>query len=209
MGGRFEEHLEMHAFLDRTKDAYVQVGHRFLLHNSDLAVAILARRFADGPGSAVLIRHHLLDDLNRDVVPIDAWLSEMQRELLPRLKDGRYAGIAPDELGDLLSKRFGLAPSILIREICHFLALSVAPIGQAPGWARRIALRNSMGPWLVEAYFGVLLEVEGLDGVMRLIGTREIAEMAIAAELGGIPPYAMIARSIKLRPWMAGGKNDQ
>ncbi len=208
MGGSFEEHLDMHAFIDRTKDAYAQVGHRYLLHNSDLGLAVLAKRFPKGPNAVDLLHHHLMDDLKRPTVSVDAWLCEMREALLPRIHDGQHAGATPDELGDLLAQRFGLAPSVLLREICHFLAVDSLPDGHAPDWARRIALRNSMGPWMVEAYFGVLLEVETLEGSVKLIGTREIAETAIAAVVGGIPPYAMIARSIQLRPWMAGGKEN-
>jgi hypothetical protein len=114
IGGPYEEHLAMHAFMDRTKDAYAQVGHRFLLHNSDLAPQVMARRFMGGPDVRDLVRHHLEDDLGRDAVPLADWLLEMRQELLPRVKPGPLAGMTTDEQGDALARRFSLADPTLL-----------------------------------------------------------------------------------------------
>lgn len=200
MGGDFAAHLPSHAFLDRTKDAYAQVSHRFLLHSADFGAECLRLALPDGPDADLLVASHLADDLGRSALMAE-WLAEIRPELLPRFPSGPLAGLGVPERAAMVARRLRLPDEALALRVCAFLASPDRLAPDAPPEARRTALRNSFGIGLAEACLGAVHALP--DG--RRIGTRDLAEADVLGDTGCILPYAAVAKAVRLRPWMAGG----
>jgi hypothetical protein len=200
MGGEFASHLAAHGFLDRTKDAWAQVGHRYLLHSEDFGTLALTLAQPSFPDAQRLVSIHLRDDLGRSATMSD-WLCEMRPTLLPRVRGGPFAGMSTVETAEMLSRRFGLSDITLTHSVCKFMASADALAPDAPEEVRRVALRNSFGIGLAEACLGMVHDLPG----GRRIGVREVAEAEVMGNCGCILPYSAVAKSVGLRPWMVGG----
>ena len=166
MGGDYDGHLSSHAFIDRTKDAYAQTTHRYLLHSSDFGVLCLASARPHGPDAVELMRHHLSDDLGETDVPMERWLRTARPELLPSVRPGRLSGMAPYDRAESIALRLGLPSPDIALGVCRFLAIPdfIAPAADAR--IRTAALRNSFGIGLVEACLGTTIDFTA-DGAIR------------------------------------------
>lgn len=207
MGGSYASHLASHAFLDRTKDAYAQVPHRYLLHSSDFGAFCLRMAIPDGPDAARLVGHHLRDDFGDDGIHMARWLAEMRPELLPSARSGPLSGLDCEARATRIAEKMGLPDAALTTTVCRFMASADVLSPDADPHVRRAAIRNSFGIGLAEACLGVLHEV-GLGSNRVTVGVREIAEADVMGEFGTIPPYAAVARATKMRPWMVGNGSD-
>lgn len=200
MGGTFEDHLASHAFLDRTKDAYAQISHRFLLHSSDFGARALKAARPDGPDATALVAIHLRDDLGGPATMSD-WLMETRPELLPSVRGGPLAGLTATQRAQRLTARFGLPDNILAMLVCDFLDTPDELAPEAAPAVRGLALRNSFGIGLAEACLGAVHHVGN-----RRIGVRDLAEAEVLGVTGTILAYASVAKAVRLRSWMSGDR---
>jgi hypothetical protein len=59
-----------------------------------------------------------------------------------------------------------------------------------------------MGPFLAERCLGAWREVSTVDGISKVVGTRDVAESLIGGYVGAIVPYSDVARAIRVADWM-------
>ena len=82
-GGKYEDYLKIHEFLDQTKSAHPDMRHRAILHNS-MGPFIAAQVFGDvitnSVGKLVSVRdiceEHIIEDMGR-IPTISDYLNEM------------------------------------------------------------------------------------------------------------------------------------
>ena len=167
-------------------------------------VHLAAHAFLDATKTAYaqLAHRFLLHsvDLGRQAALSD-WLAELRPELLPRIASGPLAGLDPVRRADWLARRFDLPDTDLALKVCEFMALPSLLAPGAPPDALRTAMRNSFGIALAEACLGAVHRLP--DG--RRMGVRDLAEAEVMGDMKTIPPYAAVARAIRLVPWMNGG----
>ncbi len=94
-GGKPEDYLPIHDFLDSSKSAHPDMRHRAILHNSFgcyIAERIFGHNITTSEGKLVSVRdiaeHHILEDMQRiptlsdylNDMPMYPWLGGIKRE---------------------------------------------------------------------------------------------------------------------------------
>jgi hypothetical protein len=196
-GGRSEDYLPLHSFLDQTKALIADCRHRLILHNAwgiEIAVARFGAEVAGVP-TADLATDHIIEDLRRvptlaDSIPVqpEAWWSggQLLEDELETLTLSNHAMRS--------TRRFGGQAADY--RMVHLLLDS--PARHVPDWRHRLPTHNAWGPFLCEAVLGAILLCA--DG--REVPTRAVAEDHIQHDLGGIPPLSSALAGITLEVWM-------
>jgi hypothetical protein len=85
-GGRPEDYLPVHDFMDSTKAAHASVKHRAVLHNAFgvfLAERVFGHNLTNSDGRQVSVRdvaeQHVIEDMGT-IPSLDDWLKNMQMQ---------------------------------------------------------------------------------------------------------------------------------
>lgn len=201
LGTDWQADLPVHEFLDQTKACYAHITHRFLLHNTDLASELLSIVFPKAP-TAEILRIHLRDDL-KTYPTLSEWLAVLRPSLIrSNRRGGKLQGKSPEEQAAVIGNSLTLADATLVQQVA---ALLDAPRRLAPAAdpeITRFVMRHSLAPFIAERCLGLGHDLPTQAGGSRFVGVRDIAEMLIIGEIGGIPSYADVARAVDVRPWM-------
>lgn len=204
-GGRWEDYIRLHTFLDSSKAAFPSAQHRAILHSSDLGPALAAQvlgrtvRNADGAevDTAQLVRDHVEEDLGwpcrlADWVEQLPWPPWLRRT--PRLPAGLEA-IADDPAAGL-ARRWRAAPADFAPLVDWF----DQPRRLAADPRQQLVLHNAFGIFLAEQALGPAIRTS--HG--RLVAARDAAELLVLARTGMIPTLQDILGRVRLASWMAG-----
>lgn len=82
-GGTPEDYIEIHDFMDSSKQCYASVAHRALLHNSFgiyLAEKVFGHNITNSEGKEISVRevaeHHVIEDLGK-IPTVEDWLRNL------------------------------------------------------------------------------------------------------------------------------------
>lgn len=95
-GGKWQDYIAVHNFLDSSKAACAHFKHRFLLHHAEgieLGVKIFGASVVNSENKPIetrrILTEHLIEDVGR-IVSVDTWA----RDLLPNKNDSFYRLLA-------------------------------------------------------------------------------------------------------------------
>ncbi len=201
-GGRAEDYVPTHNWLDASKATLAHFTHRALRHHRQ-GVAEAAHLFGDhltnSDGDQIAVSslglQHIAEDCS--IIPDAAdWLHHLEAP----------AGLFPDAAPNLevlaaqSARRFGGSAEDFLPLHTWFLATTA--------WfedARHLAMRHhAFGIFEAEARFGVALSTSA-----GAVPTRIVAEAHVRAVLGRIPAATDFLRRIKGQPWMAAAQSPR
>lgn len=207
-GGRWQDWLRFHDWVDQSKALFASMQHRMLLHSDFgawLAPLVFGEVFTAGEASARtadLFDDHQLEDLGRTYT-LSEWLKELRPDaaLAPRRPPGHLEGVRHSPAAGLAAHWGGEAT-----DYSPLVAFFDKPRELAPGHAAAADLvtHSSFGIFLAEQLFGPTMTVRGKGGRERLISTRSPAEDLVHARMGWIPTASALPARTRLRLWMRG-----
>jgi hypothetical protein len=209
-GGKWQDYIAVHSFLDSSKAACAHFKHRFLLHHLEgveLGARIFGASVVNSENKAVetrrILTEHLIEDVGR-IVAVDTWA----RDLLPNENEPFYKFLAKKRAlieGDSvpgenellaafnLSKDDAAAVKIFLRfplETCeHPAALLVS--------------HNSFAVYLAERVFGHAF-VRNTATQKQLVAVREVFERLIFLRMRAVYSPAEIVARTASQEWMRG-----
>jgi len=209
-GGRWQDYIEVHNFLDSSKAACAHFKHRFLLHHIEgieLGVQIFGETLTNSENKIIetrqLLTEHLIEDVGR-VVTVEDWA----RDLLPDPNNSFYTFLAkkrsqietnqiPGE-NELLA-RFNLSGKDRA-VVKSFLAF---PLTNSEHPAALLVSHNSFAVFLAERILGCTF-VKNIGAQKQLVAVREVFERVIFLRLKVVySPAEIIARTAS-QEWMRG-----
>jgi hypothetical protein len=203
-GGRWEDYIELHAFLDSSKLHYAKASHRALLHHDfgkQLAIVIFGKTELDGrvtmpiseaylpgkyPTVESVVDQHFAEDFTRFTPSVSKWF------------EGSYACDRPgmskppltvDEQCAESVRHFGGDPEDY-RGLHEFIDSIMGEVEGAWG-----ITHSTFGLGLAEQYFGYTIGP-------RCVPTRTVAEKHILAEYYAIPSAQDWLMAVPIQPWM-------
>lgn len=187
-GGRWQDYLAVHEFIDSTKTCCGDTRHRMILHSVDLGSALAKVAFPDRRDTDDLVRQHVVEDLGT-ARTLSEWLRHCRREKLPRI----HPDALPIDVDGIIAeegKFAGNAAIDWVRRVCCLLAL---PMRFAPDFGPEALciLGNSFGPGLVRRVIGPPIE---LDGV--LFDPALCAERIIFRLYRAVPPMTAVVYAL-------------
>jgi hypothetical protein len=210
-GGRWQDWIGIHDWIDRSKMIFPSMQHRMFLHSDFgewLTLRIHGEAIKGADGTVVstidLFRDHQLEDLGRTVL-LAEWLSETKREYWTRRRPPRQLEQIREEPAKGLAARWGGAPSDY-RALIEFFDKPRMLAPENPEAADLIT-HNSFGIFLAEELVGTTITLSDRarsSNHAQLISTRSAAEDLVYARLGSIPPAGNLAAHTKLKLWMCG-----
>lgn len=209
-GGRWEDYIAVHNFLDSSKASCAHFKHRFFLHHAEgieLGVKIFGQNLVNSQGKAVVTRQLLTEHLIEDVgslVTVEDWA----RDLLPKTNDPFYQF--------LVKKRNQIENDAVKDEIELFDAFNLSekdrvsvkdfllfPLKNSAHPAALLVSHNSLAIFLAEQILGVaFVKVNGSK--KQLISVREVFERLIFLRLKSIYSPAEIIARTAFADWMRG-----
>jgi hypothetical protein len=150
-GGKWQDYLAVHEFIDSTKTCCADPRHRMVLHSVDLGSALAKMAFPDRGDTDELVRQHVLEDLGITRT-LSEWLGYCRRTKLPRI----HPDALPIDVERIIaeeSRCVGDAASDWVRRVCCLLTM---PMAFAPDFGPEslCILANSFGPALVRRVIG-------------------------------------------------------
>jgi hypothetical protein len=211
-GGKWQDWIAIHDWIDRSKAIFPSMQHRMLLH-SDFGEWLAARIHGEAIGSKDgtviptrdLFRDHQVEDLGR-VVTLAEWLHEINTDYWTRRrKPPRQLEQIKEEPDKGLAARWGGVPDDYLELIGFF----DKPCEFAPDNPDAAALitHNSFGIFLAEELLGTTITLTETGDSLRfpqIISTRSAAEDLVYARVGSIPPAGNLAAPTRLKLWMCG-----
>jgi hypothetical protein len=216
-GGKWQDYIEIHNFLDSSKAACAHFKHRFLLHHREgieLGVRIFGETLANSENKTIetrrLLTDHLIEDVGR-VVTIEDWA----RDLLPDLSSSFYKFLAKKRASieaDQIPGENELLDSFNLSEkdraaIKSFLAF---PLENSAHAGALLISHNSFAVYLAEQVLGcAFVKASEKSGGEKsndkhLVAVREIFERINFQRMKMIySPAEIIARTAS-REWMRG-----
>jgi len=196
-GGRTQDYLPLHSFMDQTKALVADCRHRMILHNEwgvEIALACFGSHVASIP-TRQLVEDHIREDLGyvptleQTITALPPGWRTPEQSLEQELDPGtawRHA--------ERSARRFGGEAADY-----HTLhALLDSPAQHLADWRHRLPTHNAWGPFLCEAVLGAVIVCA--DG--REVPTRSVAEDHIAGDLRHIPSMADALSGVAVRAWM-------
>ncbi len=211
-GGRWQDWIAIHDWIDRSKMIFPSMQHRMFIHSDFgewLSVRIHGEAIHAEDGTVIstrdLFRDHQVEDLGR-VVTLAEWLLEADADYWTRRrKPPRWLEQVKEEPAEGLAARWGGLPNDYLALIDFFdNPCEFAP--DNPDAAAMIT-HNSFGIFLSEELLGTtiaLTETNDSRCLPQIISTRSAAEDLVYARIGSIPPAGNLAAHIRLRLWMCG-----
>ena len=211
-GGKWQDWIAIHDWIDRSKAIFPSMQHRMLLH-SDFGEWLVVRIHGEAIGSKAgtviptrdLFRDHQVEDLGR-VVTLAEWLHEINTDYWTRRrKPPRQLEQIKEEPDKGLAARWGGVPDDYLELIGFF----DKPCEFAPDNPEAAALitHNSFGIFLAEELLGTIITLTETGDSRRfpqIISTRSAAEDLVYARIGSIPPAGNLAAHTRLKLWMCG-----
>jgi hypothetical protein len=191
-GGELAQHIAVHDWFDRSKEAYANFRHRAIRHN-DYGVHLAGRVFSgDWVDAGVLSKvaeRHVVEDLGH-VPTLGAWFGAIS----PNRPFFHAKEMMPDEHCSADARKWG-------GTIEDYRALHEF-IDETRQWfddsRHRAVHHHAMGCFTAEKVFGVVIPLAG----KRPIPTRWVVEAHISRELGQIPSLQDWVAPIKAEKWM-------
>jgi len=211
-GGRWQDWIAIHDWIDRSKMIFPSMQHRMFLH-SDFGEWLIIRIHGESieaeDGTVIstrdLFRDHQVEDLGR-VVTLAEWLREIDAGYwMRRRKPPRQLEQIREEPAKGLAARWGGVPDNYLALIDFFdKPREFAP--DNPDAAGMIT-HNSFGTFLAEELLGTVIaltETNDSRQFPQIISTRSAAEDLVYARTGSIPPAGNLAAHTRLKLWMCG-----
>ncbi|WP_461191125.1 DUF6915 family protein [Bradyrhizobium sp. UFLA06-06] len=191
LGGRWQDYLAVHEFLDSTKAACADMRHRMILHSVDFGTAIARTAFPDRDDVDQLVRQHVVEDLGESRTLSD-WLRYCRRPHLPRF----YPEALPIDNERIIAdetSRSGISHDAPVRQVC---ALLLMPLTFASdfGADALCVLGNSFGPGLVRRLIGPPIDVDG-----KVFDPALSAERIIFGWYRAVPPMVAVVHTLRSR----------
>ncbi len=211
-GGRWQDWIAIHDWIDRSKMVFSSMQHRMFLHSDFgewLTVRIHGEAIKAAEGMAVstrnLFRDHQVEDLGR-IVSLSEWLREADPEYWKRRRQPpRQLERIREEPAKGLAARWGGTPDDYLALIEFFdKPREFAPDNPD---AADLITHNSFGIFLAEELLGTTITLSdktGSGNQPQFISTRSAAEDLVYARIGSIPPAGNLAARTKLKLWMCG-----
>lgn len=211
-GGKWQDYIDVHNFLDSSKSACAHFKHRFFLHHAEgieLGVKIFGQNLINSEKKTVEIRQllteHLIEDAGR-LVTVEDWA----RDLLPQTKDPFYQFLAKKRKqieNDLVAGEnelfdaFNLSAKdrLAAREFLCF------PLENSAHPAALLVSHNSFAIFLAEQILGVAF-VKDNGSKKQLVSVREVFERLIFLRLRSIYSPAEIIARTAFADWMRGAE---
>lgn len=190
-GGRWQEFIEVHSFMDSSKLHFAKATHRALLHHEygvELAIGI----FGDCgrlPGTLAAIKdivsQHLAEDFTKEVPTVADWFADSTFETKPAI--GLAVACAESV------RHFGGKPEDYL-PVHDFLDGIEARYPDVPAaWG---ITHSTFGLGLCEMVLGWTVGP-------REVPVRTVAEKHILLQCGGVIPSTYeVLNAIPIRPWM-------
>ena len=209
-GGRWQDYIEIHSFLDSSKSACTHFKHRFLLHHREgieLGARIFGASLPNSENKTIetrrLLTEHLIEDVGK-VVSVEEWA----RDLLPNENEPFYKFLAKKralvEADRIAGENELLAAFNLAEEtraavkkfLCFPLENSLHP-------AALLVSHNSFAVFLAEKIFGHAF-ARNTGAQKQLVAVREVFERLIFLRMKAVySPAEIIARTAS-QEWMRG-----
>jgi len=188
LGGKWQDYLAVHEFIDSTKTCCADSRHRMILHSVDFGAALARMAFPDRLDTDDLVAQHVVEDLG-SARTLSEWLALSRREKLPRI----HPEALPIDIERIIAEEsacFASATGDWVRRVCHLL---VMPMAFAPeiGPDALCILSNSFGPALVRRLIGAPIELGGAYFDPALCGERVIFRLYRA-----IPPMTAVVYAL-------------
>ncbi|CAN5731748.1 hypothetical protein BH24ACI1_BH24ACI1_21780 [soil metagenome] len=209
-GGKWQDYIEIHCFLDSSKATCAHFKHRFLLHHREgieLGVRIFGASIRNSENETIetrrLLTDHLIEDVGR-VVGIEDWA----RDLLPDPSDSFYKFLAKkrSQIGtDQIPGENELLTAFNLSDkdrttVKSFLAF---PLETAEHPAALLVSHNSFAVFLAERIFGCAF-VKNTETQKQLVAVREILERVIFLRMKSVYSPAEIVARTASQEWMRG-----
>ena len=219
-GGKWQDYIEIHNFLDSSKAACAHFKHRFLLHHREgieLGVRIFGETLTNSENRQIetrrLLTDHLIEDLG-SVARVEDWA----RDLLPDANNSFYkflqkkreqieADQVPGE-NELLGA-FNLSEETRAA-IKNFLDF---PLENSAHPAALLISHNSFAVYLAERFLGCAflktnINAEADESKNNLVAVREVFERVVFGRMKQIySPAEIIARTASSE-WNARSKRE-
>jgi len=211
-GGRWQDWISFHDWIDRSKAIFPSMQHRMFLH-SDFGEWLMVRVHGESieaeDGTVIstrdLFRDHQVEDLGR-VVTLPEWLREIDAGYwMRRRQPPRHLEQVREEPARGLAAKWGGVPDDYIALIDFF----DKPGEFAPDNpdAASLITHNSFGIFLAEGLLGTVITLTETDEshqIPQIISMRSAAEDLVYARIGSIPPAGNLAAHTRLKLWMCG-----
>ena len=136
LGGRWQDYLAIHEFLDSTKAACSDMRHRMILHSVDFGGALTAMLFPDRDDIDRIVCQHVVEDIGA-ARTLSEWLQLCRRAQMPRFHPEALP-IDAERMVVEETRRSGIRDDAYIRKICALLML---PMTFAPAFGRTVMSR--------------------------------------------------------------------
>ena len=209
-GGKWQDYIEVHSFLDSSKAACAHFKHRFLLHHKEgieFGVRIFGETVTNSENKIIetrrLLTDHLIEDVGR-IVNIEDWA----RDLLPDASSSFHKFLAKKReqiLADQVSGESDLLEAFNLSEkdraaVRNFLAF---PLENSTHPAALLISHNSFAVFLAERIFDCAF-VKDNASQKQLVAVREVFERVIFLRMKAVySPAEIIARTAS-QEWMRG-----
>jgi hypothetical protein len=209
-GGKWQDYIEIHCFLDSSKAACAHFKHRFLLHHREgieLGVRIFGETLINSENKTIETRRlwtdHLIEDVGR-ILSVEDWA----RDLLPNKNDSFYKFLAKKRASieaDQVSGESELLSAFNLSEtnraaVKKFLR---SPLETAEHPAALLVSHNSFAVFLAERIFGCAFVKEN-GSQKQMVAVREIFERLIFLRMKAVYSPAEIIARTSSQEWMRG-----
>lgn len=189
---KWEDDLPLHEFIDATKFACAERGHRAVLHHVDLGTEVAARAFPERSDVPRIVRQHVVEDLGTPAALAD-WFDLCNAPELPTPIDRRVQGGAKG-VANLVAPRLSNSAHGAVLDVCELLFLPNRYLPEHEQTALALFM-NSVGPMLVRRIFGPPSAVGD-----TIVDHAWIAEAVIFTVFGRIPDLGEITRCWTAEP---------
>ncbi|MDQ3042652.1 MAG: hypothetical protein M3R11_09810 [Acidobacteriota bacterium] len=209
-GGKWQDYIEVHNFLDSSKAACAHFKHRFLLHHREgieLGALIFGETLINSENKTIetrrLLTDHLIEDVGR-IVSVEDWA----RDMLPNKNDPFYKFLTKKRTSIKAEQVPGeneLLAAFNLREeyraeVKSFLAF---PLANSEHPAALLVSHNSFAIFLAERIFGYAL-VKDNNSQKQLVAVREVFERLIFLRMKAVYSPAEIIARTSSQAWMRG-----
>ena len=214
-GGKWQDYIEIHSFLDSSKASCAHFKHRFLLHHIEgieLAVRIFGETVTNSENRTIptkkLLTDHLIEDVG-SIVTTEDWA----RDLMPKQDDSLYKFLAKKraqiEADAIIGEKELLeAFNLTEKDRAAVKAFLAFPLKNSRHPAALLVSHNSFAIYLAEKVFGYAF-VKNNGSNRQLIAVREVFERLIFLRLKTIYSPAEIVARTNSKDWMRGAEAYQ
>jgi hypothetical protein len=210
-GGKWQDYIAVHSFLDSSKAACAHFKHRFLLHHREgieIGAQIFSETLVNSENKVIetrrILTEHLIEDVGR-VVSVEDWA----HDLLPNKNDSFYKFLAkkleqiecdsiPGENELLAAFNLSKDDAAAVKQFLRF------PLDNSEHPAALLVSHNSFAVYLAERIFGHAF-VKNTDTQKQLVAVREVFERLIFLRLKAVYSPAKIVARTEAKEWMRGG----